>query len=125
MIVKDFYHFLIDSTEKNQSTIMLLRTIGPDSVDDFEKANKIYSTYHLNLQSEDPELFDKLLYNEFVFVEFSGEEEAYNFALENLPMNKNIDNDYFIQFFIFSNGLYVYSNDSLASLSDIKRNITL
>lgn len=126
MIVKDFYHLLIDITEKNQSTIMLLRTVGPDNTSDFDKANKIYSAYHLNLQIESPELFDKLLYNEFVFVEFNDEEEAYNFAVDNLPMNKNnVDSDYFIQFFIFSNGLYAYANDSLESLSDTKRNITI
>ena len=96
MIVHDFLDFARYITERDQSTIMILRTVGPDGVTDVEKANQIYSAYHLNLEPLGEGLFDKLLYNEFVFIHFDSEQEAYDFSLENLPMNKkNIDSDYF------------------------------
>lgn len=118
MITRDFLEWIEYYTESQQKTMMILRTIGPDSVSDADKANQIYSVYHQNLQTESPELFDKLLYNEFTFVEFDAEEEAYQFAIENFPTNRSGDPDYFVQVFVFSNGNLAYSNDSLTSLSD-------
>ena len=118
MIVHDFLEFARHITAKDQSTVMILRTVGPDGVTDAQKANEIYSAYHLNLEPLGEGLFDKLLYNEFVFVEFESEEAAYQFALQNLPMNKDsVESEYWIQFFIISNGEYTYSNDSLKALS--------
>ena len=70
MIIRDFLEWIEYYTESQQKTMMILRTIGPDNVDDVEKANEIYSAYYQNLQPESPALFDKLLYNEFTFVEF-------------------------------------------------------
>ena len=118
IIPRDFLEYIKHTTSKDGSTIMILRPIGPDGVSDVEKASQIYSAYHVNLEPECPGLFDKLLYNEFVFVEFASEEEAYQFALENLPMNKtSVESDYWIQFFIITNGDYYYSNDDLKALS--------
>lgn len=118
IISRDFLEYIKHTTSKDGSTIMILRPIGPDGVSDVEKASQIYSAYHVNLEPECPGLFDKLLYNEFVFVEFASEETAYQFALENLPMNKtSVESDYWIQFFIITNGDYYYSNDDLKALS--------
>jgi len=118
IIPRDFLEYLKHDTAKDASTVMILRPIGPDGVSDAERASQIYSAYHLNLEPECPGLFDKLLYNEFVFVEFESEEAAYQFALQNLPMNKDsVESEYWIQFFIISNGEYTYSNDSLKALS--------
>lgn len=118
MVVKDFLEWIEYYTESQQKTMMILRTIGPDNVDDAEKANQIYSVYYQNLQLESPELFDKLLYNEFTFVEFSDEQTAYDFAIENFPMNRDGDPDYFVQVVVFSNGNLAYSNDNLRSFSN-------
>jgi hypothetical protein len=118
IIPRDFLEYLKYDTAKDGSTVMILRPVGPDGVSDAERASQIYSAYHVNLEPECPGLFDKLLYNEFVFVEFASEEAAYQFALENLPMNKDsVEGDYWIQFFIISNGEYYYSNDNLKALS--------
>lgn len=118
MIGRDFLDWIEYYTESQQKTMMILRTIGPDNVSSADKANEIYSAYYQNLQTESPALFDKLLYNEFTFVEFDTEEEARQFAIENFPTNKIGDPDYFIQVFVFSNGNLAYSNDDLTSLSD-------
>lgn len=118
MIVRDFLDWIEYYTESQQKIMMILRTIGPDNVSSADKANEIYSAYYQNLQTESPALFDKLLYNEFTFVEFETEEEARQFAIENFPTNKIGDPDYFIQVFVFSNGNLAYSNDNLTSLSD-------
>lgn len=118
MIGRDFLEWIEYYTESQQKTMMILRTIGPDNVSSADKANEIYSAYYQNLQTESPALFDKLLYNEFTFVEFDTEEEARQFAIENFPTNKIGDPDYFIQVFVFSNGNLAYSNDNLTSLSD-------
>jgi hypothetical protein len=118
MIVRDFMEWIEHYTKTQQTTMMVLRTVGPDNVSDTEKANEIYSIYYQNLQPESPLLFDKLLYNEFTFVEFETEEEARSFALYNFPANKDGDPDYFVQVFIFTNGDLSYANDSLRSLSD-------
>lgn len=120
MIVHDFLEFARHITAKDQSTVMILRTVGPDGVTDAQKANEIYSAYHLNLEPLGEGLFDKLLYNEFVFVHFDSEQEAYDFALENLPMNKNnIDSDYFVQFYIFHDGEFAYGNNSVKGLTEL------
>lgn len=118
MITRDFLEWIEYYTETQQKTMMILRTIGPDNVSDAEKANEIYSAYYQNLQPESPELFDKLLYNEFTFVEFNTEEQAYEFAAENFPLNRDGDPDYFVQVVVFSNGNLAYSNDNLRSFSD-------
>jgi hypothetical protein len=120
MIVHDFLEFGRYITAKDHSTVMILRTVGPDGVTDTQKANEIYSAYHLNLEPLGEGLFDKLLYNEFVFIQFNSEQEAYDFALENLPMNKkNIDSDYFVQFYIFSDGEFAYGNNSVKGLTEL------
>lgn len=105
-------------TEVTQSSIVLLRTVGPDGVDDATKATAIYSAYYLNMQSENPAIFDKLLYNEFTFVEFTTEESAWEFCRDNFPNSKPDDTDYFIQYVIFSNGLYVRGNDGMTGLRE-------
>lgn len=118
IVPRDFLEYLKHDTAKDDSTVMILRPVGPDGVDDATRASEIYSAYHLNLEPECPGLFDKLLYNEFVFVEFDSHEDAYQFALENLPMNKSsVDSEYWIQFFIISAGDYTYGNDDLRALS--------
>ena len=68
---RNFMQWIQHYSEAMETTIVLLRTTGPDGVDDATKANAIYSAYYLNMQSENPAIFDKLLYNEFTFVEFS------------------------------------------------------
>ena len=118
MIGRDFLDWIEYYTESQQKIMMILRTIGPDNVSSADKANEIYSAYYQNLQTESPALFDKLLYNEFTFVEFDTEEEARQFAIENFPTNKIGDQDYFVQVFVFSNGNLAYANDNLTSLSD-------
>ena len=50
MIIRDFLEWIEYYTESQQKTMMILRTIGPDNVDDVEKANEIYSAYYQNLQ---------------------------------------------------------------------------
>lgn len=118
MITRDFLEWIEYYTEKEQTTLMILRTVGPDNTVSQEKSNQVYSVYYQNLQSESLELFNNLLYNEFTFVEFDTEEEAYQFALENFPMNKDMDLDYFVQVFIFANGRLLFANDNLKSLSN-------
>lgn len=110
---RNFMHWLYHYTEALQTTIVVLRTVGPDSVDDATKANQIYSAYYLNLQSENPAIFDKLLRNEFTFVEFTDEESAWEFCRDNFPNIKPADTDYFVQYVIFSNGEYVKGNDGM------------
>ena len=101
-----------------EATIVLLRTVGPDGVDDSTKANAIYSAYYLNMQSENPAIFDKMLYNEFTFVEFSNEESAKAFCRDNFPGVRPDDADYFVQYVIFSNGLYAGGNDGMNGLRE-------
>jgi len=91
--------------------ILMLRTTGPDGIDAAEKANQVYSAYYLNFQSEAPGIFDKVLYNEFVFLEFDTEENAITFVTENLPGVKPSDADYFIQYVLYNDGMYVRGND--------------
>ena len=117
MEVKDFLELLETYTESQQKVLMMLRTVGPDSVTDQEKADQIYSVYYQNLHTESAMLFDKLLYNEFTFVEFKTESEAYDFAIHNFPMDETDDSDYFVQCFVFSNGGLAYANTNLKSLS--------
>lgn len=118
MIAKDFVEFIMEWTESLGKTVMVIRTTGPDSATDTEKVNFIYSVYRSNFESDRADFFDKFLYNEFTFLEFDTEEEAYDFGVQNFPMNKNGDMDFFVQFFIFSNGNLAYANDSLSGLSD-------
>lgn len=119
MIAKDFLELIESVTETENKTIMVLRTVGPDNASDVEKINYIYSVYKTNFESENVDLFEKFLYNEFTFVEFDTEEEAYDFAITNFPVNKNtVDGDYFVQVFVFSNGNLAYTNDSLKGLSN-------
>jgi hypothetical protein len=115
--VKDFLELLESYTSSQEKTLMMLRTVGPDSVTDQDKANQIYSLYYQNLNPESPLLFDRLLYNEFTFVEFETEKEAYDFAIHNFPVDETDDSDYFVHCFVFSNGNLAYTNTSLKSLS--------
>ena len=108
---KNFMQFLMNYSESLNTTIVLLRTIGPDNATDAEKANAVYSAYYMNMQSENPKIFDTMLYNEFTFVEFSDEESAWEFCRDNFPLNRDIDDDYFVQYVIYSNGMYVRGND--------------
>ena len=118
MIARDFLEFG-EHVTKDGSTVMILRTVGPDTVTDAEKANEIYSMYHLNLQPDYPEMFDKLLYNEFVFLEFGDDQEALQFARDNLPMTIPSDADYFIQWFIFTDGMFYQGNNSVKGLTEL------
>ena len=115
---RNFMQWLYHYTEALQTTVVLLRTIGPDGVDDATKANQIYSAYYLNMQSENPAIFDKLLYNEFTFVEFSSEESARDFCRDNFPNSRGDDDDYFIQYVIFTNGGYAGGNDGMNGLRE-------
>jgi len=115
---KNFMQWIQNYTEALQTTVVLLRTVGPDGVNDATKANQIYSAYYLNMQSENPAIFDKLLYNEFTFVEFSDEESAQDFCRDNFPNVKPDDTDYFIQYVIFTNGLYGGGNDGTNGLRE-------
>ena len=115
---RNFVEWLRHYTEATQSTIVLLRTVGPDGIDDATKANEVYSAYYLNMQSENPAIFDKLLYNEFTFVEYTDEASAKAFCTDNLPGVKPDDADYFIQYDIFSNGLFAGGNDGLNGLRE-------
>ena len=115
---RNFMQWIQHYSEAMEATIVLLRTVGPDGVDDATKANAIYSAYYLNMQSENPAIFDKLLYNEFTFVEFSNEESAKAFCRDNLPGVKPDDADYFVQYVIFSNGLYAGGNDGMNGLRE-------
>ena len=115
---KNFMQWIQHYSEALQTTVVLLRTVGPDSVDDATKANAIYSAYYMNMQSENPAIFDKLLYNEFTFVEFNSEESAWAFCRDNFPGVKPDDTDYFIQYVIFSNGMYVRGNDGMNGLRE-------
>ena len=117
MIARDFLDFLKCYTSHEHKAVVMLRTIGPDTVSDFDKANKIYSIYYMNLQ-EYPDLFDKLLYNEITFAEFDSEEEAVNFVRDNFPSSRDQgDPDYFIQYFVVSDGELAYSNDNIKYIS--------
>jgi hypothetical protein len=116
--VKDFLQLLESYTSSQEKTLMLLRTVGPDNVTDQDKANQIYSLYYQNLNPESPLLFDRLLYNEFTFVEFETEKEAYDFAINNFPVDETDDLDYFVHCFVFSNGNLAYANTNLKSLSN-------
>lgn len=112
--VKNFSDWVKNYTESTGGTVVVLRTVGPDGVDDATKANQIYSAYYMNMQSENPAIFDKLLYNEFTFVEFSDEDSAWEFCRENFPISRdNVDGDYFIQYVIYSQGVYIRGNDGL------------
>ena len=115
---RNFVEWMYHYTEATQSTMVLLRTVGPDGVDDDTKANQIYSAYYMNMQSENPAIFDKLLYNEFTFVEFSDEDSAWVFCRDNFPANVPEDEDYFIQYVIFSNGAYVRGNNGMEGLRE-------
>jgi hypothetical protein len=117
MIARDFLEFIQHTTDVENSTIMIIRTVGPDNATDVEKVNYIYSVYKTNFESENVDIFEKFMYNEFTFVEFESEEDAYEFALQNFPMKKTEDSDFFVQFFIFSDGNLAYANDSLVGLS--------
>ncbi len=120
MIVRDFLDWIEYYTTKESTTMMILRTTGPDAANTADKANSVYSAYYQNFLTESPELFYKLLYNEFTFVEFNSEEEAYDFAVDNLPMSIDAiaDPDYFVEFVIFSEGNLVYSNHDISWMSD-------
>jgi glucan biosynthesis protein len=115
---RNFMQFLVEYTKSLNTTIVLLRTIGPDNVSDADKANAIYSAYYMNMQSENPKIFDTMLYNEFTFVEFSDEESAWEFCRDNFPLNRTIDDDYFVQYVIYSNGNYVRGNDGNTGLRE-------
>jgi len=115
---RNFVEWMRHYSEALQTTVVLLRTVGPDGVDDATKANAIYSAYYLNMQSENPAIFDKLLYNEFTFVEFTDEESAWEFCRDNFPGVKPEDEDYFIQYVIFTNGDYVRGNDGMNGLRE-------
>lgn len=104
------YHY----TQALDTTVVVLRTTGPDNVDDATKANSIYSAYYMNMQSENPAIFDKLLYNEFTFVEFSTEDSAREFCRDNFPNSRSdVDDDYFIQYVIFTKDGYAGGNDGM------------
>ena len=122
MQVHDFLSFANDLTgqEDERRYLMILRTVGPDGVEDATKANKIYSAYHLNL-SEYPGMFDKLLYNEFVFIYWDTEDEARAFVRENLPERaEDLDDpDYFIQYYLFCNGMFLAGNNSIKGLTEL------
>lgn len=115
---KNFKDWAKSYTTAVDNALVLLRTVGPDNVDDDVKANQIYSAYYLNMQTEHPGIFDKLLYNEFTFVEFDTEEEALTFVTENFPNTVTDDLDYFVQYVVFHDGSVVRTNNGLTGLME-------
>ena len=77
MIARDFVEFVMSVTERLDTTLMIIRTTGPDAAQDAEKVNEVYSVYKSNFDSERVDFFDKFMYNEFTFLEFDSEEDAY------------------------------------------------
>lgn len=118
IITKTFCDYLVSSTEATGTCLMVLRTVGPDACTDVDKINEIYSAYKTNMDGENTGVFDTFLKNEWTFLEFETEEEAMDFARDNLPMNKQTtDPDYFVQFWIFNSGAVAYANDDFTKLS--------
>jgi len=115
---KNFKNWAKSYTEAVGNALVLLRTVGPDNVEDHDKANAIYSAYYLNMQSEQPEIFDTLLYNEFTFVEFDTEDEALEFVQNNFPGVVTDDLDYFIQYVVFVDGGIAQTNNGLVGLME-------
>lgn len=115
---KNFKDWAKSYTAAVDNALVLLRTVGPDSVTDETKANQIYSAYYLNMETSHPEVFDKLLYNEFTFVEFDTEDEAIEFVTENFPTNVTDDMDYFVQYVVFVDGSVTRENNGLTGLME-------
>lgn len=115
---KTFLDFVESATEATNTCLMIIRTCGPDCCSDHAKCNEIYSTYKTNMDGEDTGVFPTFLANEWTFLEFEDEDEAMEYARDNLPMNKKeTDPDYFVQWWLFNSGAYVYGNDNLTKLS--------
>lgn len=118
IITRDFLQLIEKLTIDCEMVLMVLRTVGPDMCTDVDKLNQIYSAYKTNFDIEDEEIFNTFLKNHWTFLEFETEEDAMEFARENLPMNKtDLDPDYFVQFYIFNRGALAFANDDLKSLS--------
>lgn len=115
---KNFKDWAKSYTEAVDNALVLLRTVGPDNVTDDVKANQIYSAYYLNMQTEHPGIFDKLLYNEFTFVEFDTEQEALDFVIDNFPNTVTDDLDYFVQYVVFYSGAVIRTNNGLTGLAE-------
>ena len=104
-------------TRASESCIMVLRTVGPDNCADVDKVNDIYSAYKTNMDEENTEVFPTFLGNEWTFLTFNTEDDAIEYAKDNLPKTKDVDPDYFVQCWVFYNGFLSYANDDCSKLS--------
>lgn len=112
-----FLQYIETTTEATSSCVMVLRTVGPDACTDPAKVNDIYSAYKTNMDEENVDVFPTFLANEWTFLTFETEEEARDWAFDNVPRNKDVDPDYFVQCWIFNSGALSWSNDNLTKLS--------
>lgn len=110
MTAKDFLQFLMDITRETGKTYLMLRCSGPDKCTDVDKLNEVYGTYKAILP---PDIYRKIFYNEFVFIEMDTDDEACDFAKDYFPKNTSGDPDYFIFTCVVSEGVVCYANDDL------------
>lgn len=112
-----FLQYIESTTTAMDSCVMVMRTVGPDACTDSEKINTIYSAYKNNMDEENTEVFPTFLANEWTFLTFNTEEQAREFARDNLPLDMTDDPDYFVQAWVFVSGGLSWSNDNLTKLS--------
>jgi len=113
-----FLQYIEDTTQRLRTCVMVLRTEGPDACTDADKVNQIYSAYKNNMDEENTGVFPTFLANEWTFLTFETEDEARDWAKDNLPLGRDdVDPDYFVQCWIFDNGALSYANDNLTKLS--------
>ena len=104
IVTNTFLQYIEASTTAMDSCVMVLRTVGPDACTDADKINEIYSAYKNNMDEENTEVFPTFLANEWTFLTFDTEQEAVDFADDNLPRSTDVDPDYFVQCWIFTSG---------------------
>jgi len=107
----DFLTFLEDTTRDTGKTYLMLRMVGPSKCTDVEKLKEVYAAYKFNLDST---VYNKIFYNEFVYVEFDNDDAAIDYAFDNFPRNTDGDPDYYIFACVISAGTVMYSNDELS-----------
>jgi len=114
---KTFLQYIETTTEAAGTVLMVIRTVGPDACTDTDKVNEIYSVYKTNMDEENTEVFPTFLANEWTFLEFETEDDAVEFGRDNLPVNNQVDPDYFVQWWVFNSGALAFANDNLTKLS--------
>lgn len=112
-----FLQYIESTTESMGTCVAVLRTVGPDNCTDADKVNEIYSAYKTNFDEENVDVFPTFLPNEWTFLTFDTEEDAREWALDNVPRSTDVDPDYMVQCWIFNSGALSYANDNLTKLS--------